>query len=44
MDIDKKKQEGNHRFSGLETILFCDLAKGILMDLFSSHLVKFSLA
>ena len=32
----KKKQEGNHEFSELETILLCDLAKGSLMDLFSS--------
>lgn len=36
MDKDEKKQEGNHEFSELETILLCDLAKGSLMDLFSS--------
>lgn len=42
-DKDEKKQEGNRGFSGLESILLCDLAKGSLMDLFSSPVVKFSL-
>lgn len=35
-DKHEKKQEGNCGFSGLESILLCDLAKGSIMDLFVS--------